>query len=72
VNGDPRIDWRWLVQALLGVLVLLMGAVQAAVWTRVDRIEERQNQVRERLRSLESTQEWIVREHLRQRPGGGP
>jgi hypothetical protein len=65
-------DWRWLVQALLGVLLLLLGAMQAAVWARIDRIEARQNEVRERLRHLESVHEWMVRELLRLRPAPTP
>jgi hypothetical protein len=65
-------DWRWLVQALLGVLLLLLGAMQAAVWARIDRIEARQNEVRERLRHLESAHEWMVRELLRLRPAPTP
>ncbi len=53
-NGKSADLWKWIISAVLGVVMLLAGRQLRAVDQRIDLIEHRQFEAQQRLSTLEA------------------
>ena len=52
-NGKTYVTWAWIIGILLGLVALLGGRQLSSIDSRLEKLEIRQSDVRERLRVLE-------------------